>query len=69
MSWLYFNAGFHADHHLKASLAPDQVALKGNGYLLPFNVQIIIPLALLPWLFFRAMNPLLASAEAQSEPA
>jgi hypothetical protein len=29
-SWFYFNAGFHADHHVKAVLAPDEVAFKST---------------------------------------
>ena len=62
-SWFYFNAGFHADHHVKAALGPDEVAFRSTRYVLPYNVHIIIPMALVPWLFFRAVNPILNAPE------
>ena len=58
-SLLYFNAGFHSDHHTKASVDPDQLAFKATRFVIPYNIPIILPMALVPPLFFRTMNPLL----------
>jgi alkane 1-monooxygenase len=58
-SWLYFNAGFHAEHHAKASTPPEDLAFHGPHYVLPYNIPIILSLALVPAWFFRTMNPIL----------
>lgn len=60
-NWLYFNAGFHADHHMKASTDPAGLMLRSTRFVLPYNIPIILPLALLPPLFFRTMNPILSA--------
>jgi alkane 1-monooxygenase len=65
-SWLYFNAGFHAEHHAKASTPPEDLAFRGPHYVLPYNIPIILSLALVPPLFFRTMNPILEGASASS---
>ena len=59
-NWLYFNAGFHADHHLKASTDPGALVYRSTRFILPYNVSIILPLALVSPVFFRVMNPILA---------
>jgi alkane 1-monooxygenase len=56
---IYFNAGLHADHHVKASLVPGDLTYRATRFALPMNIQFILPLALVPPLFFRVMNPLL----------
>jgi alkane 1-monooxygenase len=61
-NWLYFNAGLHADHHIKASLAPGELCLRSTRFLLPFNISIILPMALVPPLFFRTVHPRLERA-------
>lgn len=55
-NWLLFNAGFHADHHMRAAVPPSALSLEAERFVLPFNVPIILPLALAPPLFFRVMR-------------
>jgi alkane 1-monooxygenase len=58
-NWFYFNAGFHADHHIKASIDPGGLALRSTRFVLPYDIPIILALALVPPLFFWRMNPIL----------
>lgn len=62
-NWLYFNAGFHADHHMLASAEPSALTLRSTRFVLPHNIPVILPLALVPGLFFRTMNPRLSDPE------
>ena len=58
-SWLFFNAGFHAEHHMKASVPPEGLAFRGARFVLPYNIPVILTLAFVPRWFFRTMNPML----------
>ncbi len=64
-NWLYFNAGFHVEHHIKASVDPADLAFRSTRFVLPYNIQIILPLALVPALFFRTIHPILDAQVAE----
>ncbi len=55
-NWMFFEAGLHVDHHAKASTPPGRLVLRARAHLLPYNIPVMLPMALVPPIFFRVMH-------------
>ncbi len=58
-----FNLGLHSHHHIKATLPFPDLNGQVNARLMPFGYSVMVPLALIPWIYIPLMNKKLAEIE------
>ena len=61
-NWLLINLPRHSDHHLAAAKRYQSLELLQHAPRLPGGYGAMFLLALVPWLWFRVMNPRVAAA-------
>ena len=67
-NWLLFNLPNHANHHLHPGRRHDELVYEAEAPRLPMGYSLAVVLAVLPPLWFRVVDPILAEADAKPAP-
>jgi len=63
-NWMLFNLQLHADHHLHAEKPFAELRSLSEAPQLPAGYPLLVPIAMLPPLWFRIMDPAVRRLEA-----
>jgi alkane 1-monooxygenase len=61
-----FNLGLHSHHHWRANVPYPELRPQTNPYQMPFGYAVMVPMALLPWIFRPLMNARLTKIQKLS---